>query len=1012
MQSPIRISVTDTLLPPPDPTGLVALGRLPMRSITRPAEVDLDGTWEFQLADGWGAKLGADWESAEVPSLWTMNSRVDRPHYTNIVMPFDEVPPQIPERNPVGVYRRTVDLDPVPGRRIVLHVGAAEGHLRVAVNGAFAGSSTDSHLAAEFDITDLLRPGTNELELAVAKWSAASYLEDQDHWWQSGLSRSVWLYTRPDVALADVVTHADFDPATGKGALTVSVSTTGLDHLVEPGHTIRVSVLDRNHDVPVAGRVIQPAEPGGDDRSRRPEPLFPDGFWEVGSLVVAGAPVPAEFADGFAQLVATYSQQRPAGTAELRLEDLGIVPWSAERPQLTRVRVQLHDAAGTVVDETVVRVGFRRVEIVGRDLLINGERVLIQGVNRHDFDPRTGRVMSRQRMLDELSLLKRFNFNAIRTSHYPNDPYLLDLCDEIGLYVVEEADVEGHAFTATLADDPRYRDAIVERIARMVQRDRNHPCVIAWSLGNETGYGAAHDTAAAWVRRTDPTRPVHYEGAIMAGWHGGHAATDIVCPMYPPLAALESFARDKRADRPLIACEYAYSQGNSTGGLADYWRLFETLPGLQGGFIWEFTDHTLDPDGDGRYRYGGDFGDEPNDGATVANGIVFADLTPKPAMYEARGLFSPVRIVSDAALAATGRIRIRNRRHFTDWTDLRLMVHVETRNGPSRAVALAITDLQPQTERTLELPAEIAAQLRSSDALALSLTVSTAEDAVWAPAGTELAVHQVALPRVPRPLPEGTAYVELDEHGDLRHQLITASPRLTLWRALTDNDAAFPLDQRFVRSGLFRLDLEDVRIDRQDAATAVTLRYRTAFGETVEHRRSISLVAANDYVFTEYVDLPEGTCDGLRVGIRLHLADGIEHATWIGLGPWENYPDRSASALLGHWKSRIDDLAVPYILPQENGTRGEVDMLELHGHAGTVRFESWPPLSVNISRHTIEELEGAAHWWELPDSSATIVHLDITHRGVGTAKLGPDTHPARRPTGRTYTWSWRMTLST
>jgi beta-galactosidase len=265
--------VTESLLPPSDRTGLVALGRLPMRAITRPVEIDLDGRWEFQFVDGWGAELGPDWEAVEVPSLWTMSSAADRPHYTNIVMPFDEVPPNVPDRNPVGVYRRTVDLDPVPGRRIVLHVGAAEGHLRVAVNGEFAGSSTDSHLAAEFDITDLVRPGANRLELAVAKWSAASYVEDQDHWWQSGLSRSMFVYTRPEIALADVHTHADYDPATGKGSLTVTVSTTGLDHLADPGHTIRVGVLGGDHELPVTARVIQPPEPRGDDRSRRPEPL-------------------------------------------------------------------------------------------------------------------------------------------------------------------------------------------------------------------------------------------------------------------------------------------------------------------------------------------------------------------------------------------------------------------------------------------------------------------------------------------------------------------------------------------------------------------------------------------------------------------------------------------------------------------------------------------------------------------------------------------------------------------
>ncbi|MFD0685960.1 glycoside hydrolase family 2 TIM barrel-domain containing protein [Actinomadura fibrosa] len=1003
--------MTDLLLPPPDRTGLIAVGRLPMRAITRAAEIDLDGDWDFQLADGWDAKLGSDWRRVQVPSLWTMSSEVDRPHYTNVAMPFRETPPDVPEHNPVGVYRRSVDLAPQPDRRIILHVGAAEGHLRAAVNGMVAGTSTDSHLAAEFDITGLVRAGGNVVELAVAKWSAAAYIEDQDHWWQSGLSRSIWIYSLPEIALADVVAHADFDPATRQGTLTVTASTTGLDQLDEHRHTVRVTVLDEEHEAPVSARADHPVMPeNGGDRSRRPEPQMPEDFWDSVGLTAAGAQIPARFADLAQRLADAVLPGPAAGTTTISLDGLDVPPWSAERPHLTRIRVQLLDGDGTVVDETEPRVGFRRVEVTGRDLLVNGERVLIQGVNRHDFDPRTGRVMSRQRMRDEVSLLKRFNFNAIRTSHYPNDPYLLDLCDEMGLYVVDEADVEGHGFSSTLADDPRFREQIVGRVARMVQRDRNHPSVIAWSLGNETGYGASHDAAAAWVRRADPTRPLHYEGAIMFDWHGGHAATDIVCPMYPSFPALEAFVRDERADRPLIACEYAYSQGNSTGGLAEYWKLFESRPGLQGGFIWEFMDHTLDPNGDGRYRYGGDFGDEPNDGATVANGLVFPDLTPKPAMYEARGIFSPVRIVSDATAASIGRIRLRNRRHFADLSDLRLKARVETRDGATDAVPLALADLGPQSERTIELPADIVDRLRRTDALALSLAVTTAEDSPWAPAGTELAVHQVVLPRPSRVLPAVWGRVRVDDHGDLRHPLLAAPPRLALWRALTDNDGSFMLDQRFVRSGFFHLEVKDVRVRQRDSATAVTLHYRTAFDEPVEHRRTITGTGAGRYMFTEHVTLPEGTNDGLRVGMRLDLAEGFDHAQWVGLGPWENYPDRDSSALLGRWSAAIDDLAVPYTLPQENGTRGGVDTLELGGPAGTARFDSREPLFANVSRYTVDQLEAADHWWRLPASTATIVHLDIAHRGAGTAKLGPDTRPAHRLTGRTYSWTWHMAL--
>ncbi len=999
---------------PYDPTGFSTPGRLPMRALRREPETPLDGVWEFQLLPAPTAPLGGGWTAVQVPSLWTMSQDADRPHYTNVPMPFDEVPPQVPERNPTGVYRRTVDLAPVEGRRVVLHVGAAEGLLRASVNGRPVGVSSDSHLAAEFDVTDAVVAGENTVELAVAKWSAVSYLEDQDHWWHGGLSRSVYLYTVPEVRLADVVAVADFDAATGRGSLRLTVETDGLAHLTAHEFSVEVELLGRTERQPVSPRMAAPTLPKPTrERTSRPELRLPPDFMDLLSLNAAQAPVPPELRAIPGMLgrgMVLHAAQ--AGRALVELDDLGVEPWSAERPHLTDVAVRLRSADGAVVDETRLRIGFRRVEIAGRDLLVNGRRVLIQGVNRHDVDPRTGRVISRERLLAELSLLKRCNVNAIRTAHYPNDPAFLELCDEMGFYVVDEADVEGHAFASTIADDPRYLGPIVERISRMVLRDRNHACVIAWSLGNETGHGAAHDAAAAWVRRVDPTRPVHYEAAVATDWYGGHAATDVVAPMYPSFEALAAYSADPRGDRPLITCECAYSQGNSTGGLAEYWALFETLPGLQGGFIWEFTEHALDPDGDGRYRYGGDFGDEPHNGPTLLNGIAFADLSPKPALYEARGIFSPVRIVSGADEALAGRLRLRNRQTFADLAAVELEVRVETRTGPLGAVPLPTPVVAAGGEAEIELPAPIRDLLASESPLALTLVVRTRTDALWAPAGTVLAEHQVVLPDRPAPLPAaGRTAPPVDASGTLRHPLLRRAPQLSLWRALTDNDGSFSLDQRFVRSGFFRLTPEQVTTEETPDGLVVVTRYAAAWGDEVLHRRTIRGVGDGDVVLAEEVTLPEGTTDGLRVGMEFELADGFERADWVGLGPWENYPDRRSSALLGAWSSGIDDLAVPYVLPQENGTRGGVTELRLSGPAGTVAATSPLPLHMNVSRFSTDQLEDAAHWWELPGSSTTVVHLDVAHRGVGTALLGPDTRTPYRLPAREYAWEWRLTLA-
>lgn len=996
-------------LGPLDRSGLHAVNREPMSSLRRTPEVPLDGPWEFQLRDHID-EVAPGWQEVEVPSLWTMHSAKDRPHYTNVFMPFDEAYPTIPARNPVGVYRRTFQVEPAPGRRLVLHVGAAEGQLLVTVNGVPVGTSSDSHLAAEFDLTAVVRPGENDLQLTVTKWSAVTYLEDQDQWWHGGISRSTYLYTVPQIALTDVESVADLDPETGRGALHLVATVAALRSAYDPEHTVRVTVLGESHDLAISARLPTATIPKPPtDRSRRPERQFPDDFMDRISLAAASAPVPPEFR-AVPDPTWAVVPLSPPGTAVLELADLDVVAWSAENPHLEEVRVELVDGDGLVVDVTALRIGFRRVEVVGRDLLVNGARVMIQGVNRHDFDPRTGRVIAQDRMLAELGLLKRHNVNAIRTSHYPNDPAFLDLCDELGFYVVDEADIEGHAFASTIADDPLYLPEIVTRASRMVLRDRNHPSVIIWSLGNESGYGSAHDAAAAWVRHADPSRPVQYEGAVAGDWFAGHAASDIAAPMYPALPGLVAYATSERADRPMILAEYAYSQGNSTGGLDQYWALFESLPALQGGFIWEFADHALDPDGDGRSRFGGDFGDTPNSGSVLLNGLVFSDLAPKPSLAEVRAVFSPARPISDGDEALRGTMRLRNRLSFTDLAEYVIEVAVAGSEGTGQPLTLAPVKAEPGAEVRIDLPAKLVDALHSPTALGLVVRVRTGSESAWAPAGTVLAEHQIEVPRLLPVLPDGGRAPELDAQGEVRHPLLDLAPRLSLWRALTDNDKSVALDQRFVRSGFFHLDPVRTSVTQDEGEQVVEIAYEAAFGDPVRHTRRITQAPDGTLVFDEEVVLPEGTTDGLRVGVELQLAGRFDDATWVGLGPQENYADRRTGATLGRWSSAIDDLATPYVVPQENGTRGGVTELEVSGPAGRAAFTADVPLYANVARHTADELEGAEHWWQLPVSERTVVHLDVAHRGVGTGRIGPDTHPRYRLAGTRYRWRWSMRL--
>lgn len=1006
---------------PWDAPELTSAHRVPMHAVPHPDRLVLDGDWDFQLLPHPHAERGPVWRTIAVPGLWTMQGTDDRPHYTNIVMPFDSPLPHPPAENPTGVYRRTFTAGDWDGRRVVLHVGAAESVLLVRVNGHGVGFGKDAHLASEFDITGHVRPGDNELELTVVKWSDATFVEDQDHWWHGGLSRSVYVYTTAATYLADIRAVADYDAAAGEGSLRLEVSVGG-DGDLGAGWTVRAR-LDGTGDLGSAEATPAGAAPSMPQASRDgypdepPAPLVPDGMLDLLSLGASGAPLPPREKET-ARRMHAHSLAPRVGHLRIDSAGLGVRPWSAEDPHLYPLVVELLDPDGGIVEQTALRVGFRRVEISGRDLLVNGGRVWIQGVNRHDFNARTGRVITPEQMRDELALLKRSNVNAVRTSHYPNDPLFLELCDEYGLYVVSEANIEAHGHAGLVCHDPRYLNAFMDRVSRMVRRDKNHPCVLLWSLGNESGYGANHDAAAAWARSYDPTRPLHYEGAISGDWHGGHAATDVVCPMYPAFDALRAYAAHPDADRPVILCEYAYSQGNSTGGLGAYWDLFESTPGLQGGFIWELYDHGLDPDGDGRFRYGGDFGDEPNDGAVCVNGILFSDGTPKPALDEARHLFAAVRAVSGADAARRGEVRLRNRQTFRDLSGLRFRVRVERTGGSGEFTVATTPDIAPGEEGVLHLPAAVVSELAAPDAVSLTIAVRLGEDTPWAAADTETARLSVVV-AAPAPLPALTApaagRLELDDDGLLAHPLLGAAPTLSLWRAPTENDMATALDARFVRTGLFRVSRTLVDRKHIDAATAtVVAHYTAAYGAVVEHRQRITAVSDTVYRFDEEVVVPDEFGDIPRLGVTFATVAGFTNASWLGLGPHETYPDRKRSGLYGRWSALVDDLAVPYLVPQENGGRADVRELTLTDAEGRrITAVTDRPVQMNVSRRRPDDLEAARHVWELgPPRPETYVHLDPAHRGLGTGALGPDTLPEHRLHPGTHTWTWQLTLDT
>ncbi|MBG0851072.1 DUF4981 domain-containing protein [Streptomyces spinoverrucosus] len=946
-------------------------GRLPMSAVDRRHQaVSLDGEWRFQLLPSPDTPVGDAWGSSYVPGAWTLQDTDDLPGYTNVRMPFPEFPPHVPAANPTGVYERAVDVPQEwAGQRIVLQVGAAESVLLVQVDGRPVGISKDSHLAAEFDLTGVVRPGFPAVvRLTVVKWSDASHIEDQDQWWHGGITRSVLLYATDPLRLADVTVRA------------------------RRGGELRV-------DCAVRG------------------PL-PQGWYVSGDLDGQLLTQDTEFdrANADDERVSDF-----LGEARLRATVPDVRTWTAETPELYGLTVRLHRPDGTVADTSYHRVGFRDVEIVGRDLLINGERVFIRGVNRHDFHPLTGRTVSYDDMRADLVLLKRFGFNAIRTAHYPNDPALYDLADELGFYVVDEADIESHDHAHEIADDPRYLNAFVDRVSRMVLRDKNHPSVIIWSLGNESDYGANHDAAAGWVRRHDPTRPVQYEGAAKRGWADPDVASDIACPMYAPIEECVAHALSGKQTKPLIQCEYSHAMGNSNGTLADHWAAIEATPGLQGGFIWEFWDHgILQRVSDGRpagragaglyergvagpghrWAYGGDFGEVPHDGAFIADGVVFPDRTPKPVLYEHREIAAPVRL---ECLRHEGPVVV-NHQHFRGLDWLTAEWRLSLADGRTLTAPAELPDLRPGESAAVPLPFELP---EGEGEAWLTLKVMTARDEPWAPRGTVVCLPQVRLRATPvrRTLPVADRTVEVDADGLLVHPLLIAAPTLSLWRAPTDNDELGGMADRWREWGLDAPVRRLVAVRRARASVGVLAEYACE-GGVVRHEQVFTAVEGGIRV-EESAQLPETMDDVARVGSVFETVAGLNLLEWFGQGPWESYPDRSAGAPVGHHALPVDELFTPYLRPQESGGRHGVRHFTLSAPDATgLAVELGRPSQISVTRYRAADLAAAAHHDELVPRAGCVVHIDAAHRGLGTASCGPDTSPAYLvPTG-THRWGW------
>ncbi len=966
----------------------------------------LNGTWKFH----WVRKPAdrpiefhmpeydaSNWDDIEVPGNWEMQG-YGIPYYVNIKYPFAPVnpnPPHIPnEYNPVGSYRTEFAVpDDWAARQVFIAFEGVSSAFYLWINGRKVGYSQGSKTTAEFNITEYIQPGNNVLAVEVYRWSDGSYLEDQDFWRLSGIYRDVYLFSTPSVHIRDFHVRTDLDDGYRDAMLHVTAEVINFGDGVPGRYTVNVLLFDASN-----------------------APVFP-------------APLSGQV------------HLADAGERELHFEHTVTNPakWTAETPNLYTVLLTLKDAGGNILEMLTCRTGFREVEIKNGQLLVNGKAIYIKGVNRHEHDPDRGRSVSRELMIQDIQLMKQFNINAVRTSHYPNDPEWYDLCDEYGLYLIDEANIESHGMGyepgRTLGNDPTWQKAHLDRTIRMVERDKNHPSVIIWSLGNEAGDGVNFEATSAWIHRRDRTRPVHYERA------GTRPHTDIVCPMYTKIEKLIEYGKERQT-RPLIMCEYAHAMGNSTGNLDDYWEVIEKYPNLQGGFIWDWVDQGLRKrlsDGREYWAYGGDFGEAPNDSNFCCNGLVFPDRTPHPGLYQVKKIYQYVSITPIDLIA--GKVEVTNKYDFLNLNYAYMEWSVVADNKVLESGVVDDLDIEAGRSRTYTLPYSIPEKLQPNTEYWLMVRFRQKKTSALVPAGHEIAWEQYVLPfrTEEEPFLSVNAMPEVAVTEDPRNikiegehfhilldrstgeissfkyrgrEYFRAGPRPDFWRAPTDNDHGNKMP---LRLGIWRAagEVREVRNISMERVHSAHVRISMIFFLPVvqsEYSVVYDIFGSAD-VCVEASFIPGRELPNIpRYGMQAVLPGAISRMTWYGRGPQENYRDRKSGYAVGIYSGMVDEQFVPYVKPQESGNKTDVRWVSFESTDGAgLLITGLPCVSINAGRYTATDLENASHPFELKKRSDIFVHIDYEQMGVGgDDSWGAPTHIEYLLPSASYSYRFRL----
>lgn len=963
----------------------------------------LDGQWKFRLfprpeavPDNFGKESfdSSDWGPITVPGNWELQGH-DFPIYTNSLYPFDLsdsnadnftlrdgdvrhiLPPRVPAENPTGCYVHEFRLpDGWNGRDVLINFGAVESAFYFWINGHPVGYSQDSKLSSEFDVTPFVRPGDNHLAVMVIRWSDGTYLEDQDYWHLSGIQRSVVLLAKPKARIQDFKVSTIFDQIYRDAELVVDCHVNDFEDF--GSYSIRMELLDADGRSVFGRRALALSEP-------HPERLF--------------------------------------HAVRLREKIESPRQWNAETPYLYTLVMSLLGPDGAELDHESCRVGFRQVEI-NRDnvVTLNGKRLIIRGVNRHDHHPETGRAMSPEWRRKEITAMKRLNFNAVRTCHYPDDPAWYDLCDELGLYLVGEANLETHGLfnhAISWLSNPDWGGAHLERATRMVMRDKNHPSVLFWSLGNESGPGASHAAMAGWIRYYDPTRPVQYERCDPDS-RESKLLSDIRCPMYARKSWIEEALTNPHDQRPIILCEYAYAMSNSGGGFKDYWDLVDKRPRFQGGFIWDWADKALTrttPDGHRFWAYGGDFGEKVLDPRPdmCLNGVVQPDLTPHPGAFEVKNCQAPASVVQDGK----GGFVVRNRYNASDLTGLDLHWQITEDGLELERGKFSLPPTAPLTDASVSIPFAKPVPKPGKEYF-LNVQLCLNSTTVWADSGHQISSSQFALPfhaAAARSEMRKTPSLKIKDSkeritisgGQLEltfdkvdgslcsyqwkgRQLILRGPTDNFFRPPTGIDFSGRglYGDLWLNAGLDRLRRHIISVEsyQPDSAEAVVRMRHRCLAEGLEHGFECAMtlfVKSDGMVTIEQLVEPSPLLPPLpRIGVSFTLPHGYKNLAWLGRGPHENYPDRKSSAHVGLYHATVEEQHYPFIVPVECGGKEDVRWMSLADADGFgIKVMAHQPFHFDVHHNSVADYAAARHDHELIRREEIFLNIDAIHSGLG-----------------------------